>query len=168
MILLTVGTEKFSFHRLLDAFDALCAGPLKEVECFAQIGSCRAEPQHLPFERMLPFPRMLELTESADLVVTHAGAGSMLLAVRSGKRPVVVPRLAAEGEHVDDHQLQLARKLAAEGLVRCVEDVALLGAEIEEAIAHPDPPGSGHGSEALVAGLDALIARVEAGGGLQA
>ncbi|MCZ2858461.1 glycosyltransferase [Blastococcus sp. VKM Ac-2987] len=56
------------------------------------------------------------LTDS-DVFVTHSGVGTLLRALELGVRPVVVPRLAARGEHVDDHQLQVARELAGRGLV---------------------------------------------------
>ena len=58
--------------------------------------------------------------------MTHAGAGSVLLALAAGKRPVVVPRLARLGEAVDDHQLVFARHLAGTGTVTIVEDLAEL------------------------------------------
>jgi UDP-N-acetylglucosamine transferase subunit ALG13 len=52
----------------------------------------------------------------ADVVITHAGVGSAVMAIRAGKTPVMVPRLARFGEHVDDHQLQLAERFAQRGL----------------------------------------------------
>lgn len=52
----------------------------------------------------------------ADAVVVHAGTGSSLAALRAGRLPVVAPRLPTRGEHVDDHQLQIARFLADRGL----------------------------------------------------
>ena len=55
---------------------------------------------------------MLECFRSADKVVTHAGVGSILCADREGHVPLVVPRRHDLGEHVDDHQLELARALA--------------------------------------------------------
>ena len=41
-------------------------------------------------------------TAAADVVISHAGVGSALTALRCGKRPILVPREAARGEHVDD------------------------------------------------------------------
>ena len=131
MILLTVGTEKFSFHRLVQAFDQLAAGPLADHECFAQIGSSSSEPQHAAFERLVPFDRMRELIAGAELVITHAGAGSSLLSLELGQRPITVPRLSAHREHVDDHQRLFAERLAGEGLVDCVTDLDQLGAKVE-------------------------------------
>lgn len=45
------------------------------------------------------------------MLITHGGAGTMVNAVKRGKRVIVVPRLARYGEHVDDHQLELAKRL---------------------------------------------------------
>ncbi len=41
-------------------------------------------------------------------MISHAGTGSILTALQLGKRPIVVPRRAAHGEHVDGHQDDLA------------------------------------------------------------
>lgn len=135
MILLTVGTEKFSFHRLVEAFDRLAAGPLSGAECFAQIGSSSVEPKHAGFDRLVPFDRMRELIAGAELVITHAGAGSSLLCLELGQRPIAVPRLHAHGEHVDDHQRLFAERLAGEGLIDCVTDLDQLGNRITERLA---------------------------------
>ena len=48
----------------------------------------------------------------ARVVVTHAGVGSAMVSLANGKRPVVVPRRKSFAEAVDDHQLQLGRRLA--------------------------------------------------------
>jgi UDP-N-acetylglucosamine transferase subunit ALG13 len=58
----------------------------------------------------------------ARTIVTHAGVGSIQMARACGKRPIVVARRADLGEHVDDHQLAFARRLAAAGLITLVED----------------------------------------------
>ena len=65
---------------------------------------------------------MVEAIQRARVVVTHAGVGSVLVALANEKRPVVVPRRRSFGEAVDDHQLQLGRRFAAAGLVTLVED----------------------------------------------
>jgi beta-1,4-N-acetylglucosaminyltransferase len=50
----------------------------------------------------------------ARIVISHAGAGAVIHVLGAGKVPVVMPRRKKYGEHVDDHQLDLARVLAAE------------------------------------------------------
>ncbi len=71
----------------------------------------------------MPFDALLEEVRRARVTVMHAGVGSMMAALTNGKRPVVVPRLARYGEAVDDHQVPLARRLEAAGLVTLVEDL---------------------------------------------
>ncbi|MDO1480751.1 glycosyltransferase [Rhodococcus ruber] len=45
---------------------------------------------------------------SADLVVTHAGVGTILRLLDLGVYPVVVPRRKSHHEHVDNHQHEIA------------------------------------------------------------
>ncbi len=69
----------------------------------------------------------------ADLVVSHAGVGSALTAMRAGRLPLLVPRRAARGEHVDDHQVQIAVELERRGLAVACEAGALAPAELWKA-----------------------------------
>ena len=64
----------------------------------------------------------------ADIVILHAGAGSILHAIQAGKVPIVMARLRKFGEHVDDHQLEFAVALAGEGRVVLAHD----GGELEQ------------------------------------
>ena len=61
----------------------------------------------------------------ADVVVTHAGVGTIMHLLEMGIYPVVVPRRAIRKEHVDDHQVQIANLIHAKGiaLVRASEDL---------------------------------------------
>jgi UDP-N-acetylglucosamine transferase subunit ALG13 len=74
----------------------------------------------------LAYDELAEKMNAADAVVTHAGVGSILTALRMGHTPVVVPRLRRFGEHVDDHQVELTRDLAATGRVVAVWEMAQL------------------------------------------
>jgi UDP-N-acetylglucosamine transferase subunit ALG13 len=53
---------------------------------------------------------------SADVVIGHAGTGLALSSLAAGRRPVLLARDAARGEHVDDHQQQTHRTLEEAGL----------------------------------------------------
>lgn len=122
MIFVTVGTHEIPFARMLAA-----VGALVEIdELVVQRGSATIS---LPGARVvdfLPFAELHGLMREAAVVVTHAGAGSVISALSVDKCPVVVPRLQRFGETVDDHQLSFGRKLAAAGLVTCVEDLERL------------------------------------------
>jgi UDP-N-acetylglucosamine transferase subunit ALG13 len=71
----------------------------------------------------------------AELVIIHAGAGSVIHAIDSGKVPVVMPRRAAHREHINDHQVELATALAGAGKVVMVEDPDGLQQAVDDALA---------------------------------
>lgn len=73
----------------------------------------------------IPDRDLTQAIREADVVVAHAGVGTALATLEVGKCPVLVPRRLAHGEHVDDHQTQIARELGARGLSRSVEADAL-------------------------------------------
>lgn len=63
-------------------------------------------------------PRTLEaLAAQAELIVGHAAPGTAFLAWDLGLRPVLVPRRAALGDHVDDHQSAFAEAVRGRALV---------------------------------------------------
>ncbi len=110
----TLGTiAPYRFDALVDG---LLATGLADENTTWQLGSSpRAD---LPGEVHvnLGYREMQRAIADADLVVTHAGVGTVLDVLDSGKLPVVVPRRSSRGEHVDDHQTDLARHLSTAGL----------------------------------------------------
>lgn len=72
-------------------------------------------------------------TAAADVVISHAGVGSALTALRCGKRPILVPREAWRGEHVDDHQIQIATELADRDLALSRTPDSLSPDDLDEA-----------------------------------
>jgi UDP-N-acetylglucosamine transferase subunit ALG13 len=134
MIFVTVGTNEARFDRLLHAFVELAI----DEEAVIQHG--HSSPIHPPSGKLvdfLSFDEMVETIGRARVVVTHAGVGSVMVALANGKRPVVLPRLRAFGEAVDDHQQQLGRRFAEAELVTLVESTEQLGAAIMRAAARP-------------------------------
>ena len=93
----------------------------------------------------MTYQEVCDHVRAARVVVTHAGVGSVGVALNHGKLPIVVPRLRRFGEAVDDHQLLFARQLADMGLAQLVEDPADLPAAIAAAtgpvirLSDPDP-----------------------------
>ena len=121
MIFVSVGTNEARFDRLLHAVAEL---QLPERLLIQHGHSIRLERPESELVDFLPFEDMVDAIRSARVVVTHAGVGSVMVALANGKRPVVVPRRKAFAEAVDDHQLQLGRRFAQAGLVTLVEDPA--------------------------------------------
>ncbi len=128
MIFATVGSTQIRFDRFTRALEALPAGQL-----FVQHGPMAAPAGADRAVAYMQFPEVVESMERADTVVCHAGAGSILCALRAGHTPVVVPRLKRLQETVDDHQVEFSRALAAQGKVIAVEDPESLAAAVAAA-----------------------------------
>ncbi len=120
LILVTVGTHGQGFDRLVKAMDELAAGLDEQV--VIQRGSSPYEPQHAEHFLFTTSEQMAQLTHAARVIVSHAAAGSILVALRHNKPLIVVPRLRQFGEVLDDHQQQLATALAAAEKVVTVGD----------------------------------------------
>jgi UDP-N-acetylglucosamine transferase subunit ALG13 len=118
MIVVTVGTNEQPFDRLVRAAARLEGSE----ELVVQYGSSRVAHGRGTWIDFVSFDELAAQMRDARLVVCHAGVGSIMLARRCGKTPIVVPRRLHLGEAVDDHQLTLARRLEAGGLVKLVDD----------------------------------------------
>ena len=55
--------------------------------------------------------------KSANLIIAHAGMGSIITALELGKRIIVMPRQASKGEQRNDHQLATAKRLSEQGSI---------------------------------------------------
>jgi beta-1,4-N-acetylglucosaminyltransferase len=138
VIFVTVGTHPQPFARLLAGL-----GPLAALdELVVQHGSAPAPAEAAVATAYLSASEVAGYIERARAVVMHAGVGSFAVASRLGHVPVVVPRLRRYGEHVDDHQAQLARALEREGKAVAVFDVAELTSALQSAASLPPPQPS--------------------------
>lgn len=148
MILVTVGSL-LPFERLIALMDDWAARH-PDVSLFAQIGSGRYLPRHMPYLRMEDNISFLRRLEQATLVVAHAGIGTILDAAALGKPMVLVPRRAIWGEHTTDHQSQTVHRLGARpGIAICQH-----GSDISDCIEAVSGTAAGPGHFADVAPLE--------------
>lgn len=124
MIFVTVGTHSDGFDRLVEAADRYAATAERRV--VIQRGASRYRPEHAESFEFAPGSEIEAFSRSADVIVTHAGAGSLLTSLTACANVVVVPRQRRHGEHMDDHQLELATALHEAGRVRMVLDLVQL------------------------------------------
>ena len=116
MIFVTVGTQ-LPFDRLVKTVDGWAAENDGE-EVFAQVGESGIEPGNIESAQFLGPDDCREQIEKADVVVAHAGMGTIISALEMAKPVIVFPRRAELGEHRNDHQLATAEKLGARGMVK--------------------------------------------------
>lgn len=107
---MTVGMHNAPFDRLVRAADEMAS--LIEEPVVIQRGVSRYTPMFGQYVDFTGEVQMQAWMSQVRAVVSHAGAGSILSALKAGKPLVLVPRLRRFGEHVDDHQLELAEALA--------------------------------------------------------
>ncbi len=158
MILVLLGTENFPFNRLLEYMDVLIEeGSLDGDQVFAQRGSTDAKTAHFKSTALLDFEALCEQIRAARLIISHAGAGTCLLAMRLGKRPIVVPRRANLGEHIDDHQLEFSQRLAREGHVLCAEGLEELRDHIKRELSRNPTKLTGTRPTALIGHIENLL-----------
>lgn len=121
-VVVTVGRSGYGFGRLVRRLQAVLP---EDCEVFWQTGASDLAGTGLEAvaHPVVPERELLERMAAADLVVSHAGVGSALASMRAGKAPLLVPRRADRGEHVDDHQVQIARELERRDLaISCEAD----------------------------------------------
>lgn len=107
----TLGTIGYSFRRLVERILAIVPAG---CDVIWQVGATDVSELHIDAVKTMSPSQMAQEVKRADVVVAHAGIGSALAAFDAGRCPVLVPRERAHGEHVDDHQAQIA--LALDGL----------------------------------------------------
>lgn len=109
MIFATVGTQ-LPFDRLIQALDTWAAAN-GEVEIYAQIGRGEYEPENIGWTRDMTPQDFRGRVAECNIVVAHAGMGSIISGIELGKRVIVMPRLATLGEHRNEHQLATVARL---------------------------------------------------------
>jgi len=123
LIFVCVGSREYQFDRLLKKIDELIEQGKITDKVFAQIGESNYVPKYYEYKRYLSEEEFKENQKKADLIISHAGTGALIGALKMGKKVIAVPRLKEYGEHIDDHQIQVARVLEQEGYLKCVLDM---------------------------------------------
>jgi UDP-N-acetylglucosamine transferase subunit ALG13 len=131
-VVVTVGSMHHPMTRLVERLRAVLPA---DAEVVWQLGHTPA-PDDLPatrVEKFITHDALTRLMADAHVVVCHAGVGSALQAMSVGKSPVLVPRRIEHGEHVDEHQEQIAQRLDGLGLATAVDAEDLTTDVIQQA-----------------------------------
>lgn len=130
-VVVSLGTHRgFPFRRVVSRLLAILP---PSVEVLWQTGDTDVSDLPIVGHDTLPQERLFAAIADADVVVAHAGVGTALAVLKLGKLPVLVPRRRSAGEHVDDHQIQVASDLARRRLALNVDAERLGLADLEEA-----------------------------------
>ena len=162
MIFVTVGTQ-LAFDRLIAGVDEWAARrPGSQV--FAQVGPTELAPRRIKYRDFISPGECRERMLAAKAIVAHAGIGTILGALELGKPLLLMPRLAARGEHRNDHQLATARRFAQLGGIAVAFDETELSAKLDELDRLPaHAPISPFASDDLISALRTFIEGEPAG-----
>jgi UDP-N-acetylglucosamine--N-acetylmuramyl-(pentapeptide) pyrophosphoryl-undecaprenol N-acetylglucosamine transferase len=117
-----------------------------DVEVLWQTGDTDVSGLGIVGHHAIPERDLNQAIAEADVLVAHAGVGTALAALEMGRCPVLVPRRVSHGEHVDDHQIQIAKELSARGLALSVDaddltlDDLMVAAQSRVSTVAVDPP----------------------------
>lgn len=142
-VVVTVGTSReYGFRRLVDAVLAVSR---PDWTVFWQTGSTDVEDLSILAASSVTAGQLRSEIRSADVVISHAGTGSAVTALECGKRPILVPRDPSFGEHVDDHQEQIAAELSRRNLAVVTPISGLSSQLVDQAVGwsikeQPEPP----------------------------
>lgn len=113
-----VGTHAESYERLLTLVAEAAARGVLPTPVRVQTGAAGGwSAPGVDSDQWLNREEMEARLKNAELIVCHAGAGTIATALEAGRRPLVLARRPELGEHIDDHQQQLTGKLASWDLV---------------------------------------------------
>lgn len=153
MIYATLGTMFMDFARLVRKMDEIARQTGEEI--IVQTGMGKTLPTSCAHFDFKPRNEILDIQRRARVIVCHAGIGAVQDAMEARRPLIVVPRLRKFGEHMNDHQLDLAHAVEARGWGKMVLDVD----ELPEACAHPPEVMAGYApaKAGLIAGMRGLL-----------
>ncbi|MBQ7137091.1 MAG: exopolysaccharide biosynthesis protein [Bacilli bacterium] len=126
MILVLLGTQDKSFHRLLEQIDkSIVKGTITE-EVIVQAGHTKYSSPNMKIFDFVSKKELEEYVEKSSLIITHAGVGSILDGIRKCKKMIVAPRLKKYKEHTNDHQLQILKEFGELGYILPLYDFSSL------------------------------------------
>ena len=121
MIFLTVGTQ-FTFERLIKSVDQVVQTSRIDEEIYAQIGDCSYRPSNFRSVSFMRKDVYDQYMHRASCIISHAGMGTITMAMENNKALLVMPRQQVYGEVVNDHQVALAGRFEQMGHILVAYD----------------------------------------------
>lgn len=125
-VFVTIGSQE-PFTRLLSLVDEL-APRFPELSFTAQTTAGHPfDARNIKVLSFIPPSAFRQHLQEADLVLCHAGIGTILNVLELEKPLIVFPRLARHHETRDDHQVATAKAFVRQGYLHMAENGTELG-----------------------------------------
>ena len=123
MILVLLGTQNNSFHRLLEEIEKnIKDGTVKE-EVIVQAGYTKFQSYKMRIVDLISKEQLEQFQDEANLIITHGGVGSIVSSLKRGKKVIAVPRMHEYGEHVNNHQKEIVKDFNDKGYLIGIDKV---------------------------------------------
>lgn len=117
MILVTLGTQKQSFARLLKLVDNCIEKGIIKDRVVVQAGHTKYDSKNMEIFDFVSITELDKLVSECNLLITHGGVGSIMGALRKNKKVIAIARLSKYKEHVNDHQLQIVSEFSKKNYI---------------------------------------------------
>ena len=132
MILVLLGTQHNEFTRLLKEIEECIENKLINEEVIVQAGFTKYETNKMKIFDMISKKELEEYINDANIIITHGGVGSIIMALEKDKKVIAVPRLHEYGEHVNDHQKQIIKAFSEKKYLIGIQNVDELPNALKE------------------------------------
>lgn len=134
VIFVTVGSQ-LPFDRLIKAVDQWAAWHSSSA-IFAQIGLSNYQPQYFEFCHSMTPAQYQKYLKQADLIISHAGIGTIISALELGKPLLLLPRLDNGIECRNDHQFSTVKHFAHFPNITVINNETELAAILDKKLLH--------------------------------
>lgn len=117
MILITLGTQDKSFHRLLEIIEKQINLKNINEKVIVQAGYTKFESPNMEIFDLIDMDKFNNYLKEARIIITHGGVGSILTGLKYNKKIIAVARLKKHKEHTNDHQKQIIDIMYKDGYI---------------------------------------------------
>lgn len=159
MIFVTVGNHYQGFDRLIKKADEIASRTSYDV--VIQKGYSRYRPQYAKYFDFVTMNEAIQYIKMSELVISHAGMGTIILCNEYGIPLIIFPRRKKYGEHGTDHQMDIAKVIEErkDDHIFIVYEEDRLESKIVEVLARKQKPtrGTNEGKANLIRTLRTFI-----------
>jgi len=155
-IFVTVGSQ-MSFDRLITCVDSWAKNNHHQI--FAQIGATTYKPKNIAHTATIDPSIFIQRIQWADVVIAHAGMGSILSCLQYETPIVVMPRRGSLRETRNDHQVATAERFGEQKKISTAMNEDALTSLLDDLSELSLPSAiSAHASDQLISSLRKFIA----------
>jgi UDP-N-acetylglucosamine transferase subunit ALG13 len=122
MIFVALGTLEHPFNRLLDAIEREIANGVITEPVIVQAGKTIYKSNSMKIIDLLSMNEFENNVKNANLIICHAGYGTLSIALEAEKKVIAAARQAKYGEHVNDHQTYMLDEYERKGYIMALND----------------------------------------------